>query len=203
MPFELPPLPFEPTALAPHMSSETLDFHHGKHHQAYVDKTNELAAEAGPGETSLVELIRTAKPGPLRSNAGQLWNDSFFWQCLTPDMAPPTGHLLSLIADRYGTAAELIGALSDEAAAHFGSGWVWLLLDNGALKIVSLHDGDTPVAHQGMVPLFALDVWEHAYYIDYRNVRPDYSAAVLGNLINWAFVAENLDGKGITRADQG
>lgn len=203
MPFELPPLPFAPTALAPHMSAETLDFHHGKHHQAYVDKTNELAAEAGLGEASLVELIRTAKPGPLRSNAGQLWNHSFFWQCLTPDMAQPTGHLLSLIADRYGTTAELIGALSDESVAHFGSGWVWLLLDSGALKIVSLHDGDTPVAHQGMVPLFALDVWEHAYYIDYRNVRPDYSAAVLGNLINWAFVAENLDGKGIARADQG
>ncbi len=203
MPFTLPPLPFDAAALAPHMSAETLDFHHGKHHQAYVDKTNELAAEAGLGKKSLVELIRAAKPGPLRSNAGQLWNHSFFWQCLSPDITPPTGQLLSLIADQYGTTAELLGALADEAAAHFGSGWVWLLLDKGALKIVSLHDGDTPVAHAGMAPLFGLDVWEHAYYIDYRNARPDYAAAVLGKLVNWAFVAENLDGNGIARADQG
>ncbi len=203
MPFKLPPLPFNRTALAPHMSAETLDFHHGKHQRAYVDKTNELAAEAGISEPSLVELIRMTKPGPLRSNAGQLWNHSFFWQCLSPDARPPSGHLASLIADGYGTTEELLGAIADQAAAHFGSGWIWLLLDKSALKIVSLHDGDTPVAHVGMLPLFALDVWEHAYYIDYRNARPDYAEAVLGHLVNWDFVAQNLDGKGVSRADQG
>ncbi len=202
MPFKLPPLPFARLALTPHMSAETLDFHHGKHHQAYVDKTNELAAEAGLGEQSLVELIRNTKPGALHSNAGQLWNHSFFWQCLAPDARPPSGQLAALIADGYGTSKELIGALADEAAAHFGSGWVWLVLERSALKIVSLHDGDTPVAHVGMVPLFALDVWEHAYYIDYRNARPDYTAAILGHLVNWAFIAKNLDGEGIARADQ-
>lgn len=203
MPFELPPLPYDPAALAPHMSSETLDFHHGKHHRAYVEKTNALLDEAGMGESSLVDLIRKANPGPLRSNAGQLWNHSFFWQCLSPERQTLSGNLLSLIASAYGTSDELTGALCDEAAAHFGSGWVWLLLDRGALRIVSLHDGDTPLAHEGMVPLLGLDVWEHAYYIDYRDARPAYAKAVLGQLVDWDFVARNLDGQGALRADQG
>lgn len=203
MPFELPPLPYDPAALAPHMSSETLDFHHGKHHRAYVEKTNALLDEAGMGESSLVDLIRKANPGPLRSNAGQLWNHSFFWQCLSPERQTLSGNLLSLIASAYGTSDELTGALCDEAAAHFGSGWVWLLLDRGALRIVSLHDGDTPLAHEGMVPLLGLDVWEHAYYIDYRDARPAYAKAVLGQLVDWDFVARNFDGQGALRADQG
>ena len=202
MPFHLPPLPFDRAALEPYMSTETLDFHHGKHHHAYVDKTNELVAEAGLDAMSLVEVIRNSQPGALRSNAGQLWNHSFFWQCLSPDPQQPTAGLAALIAKGHGTTDELLGALADEVTAHFGSGWVWLVLDRGDIRIVSLHDGDTPVAHEGMVPLFALDVWEHAYYLDYRNARPDYAKAVLGKLINWAFVAENLDGNGITRADQ-
>jgi Fe-Mn family superoxide dismutase len=202
MPFELPPLPFARTALAPHMSAETLDFHHGKHHQAYVDKTNELVAEAGLVGQSLVEVIRQSKLGALRSNAGQLWNHSFFWQCLSPEPQHPSAGLAALIAKGYGTTDELLGALADEAVAHFGSGWVWLVLDRGHLKIVVLHDGETPVAHAGMVPLFTLDLWEHAYYLDYRNARLDYATAVLGKLVNWAFVAQNLDGNGIARADQ-
>ena len=203
MPFELLPLPYDRTALAPHMSAETLDFHHGKHHQAYVDKTNELVAEAGLDEQLLVELIHTTKPGVLRNNAGQLWNHNFFWQCLSPDAQQPSGQLASLIASGFGSTEALLTAISDQAAAHFGSGWVWLLLEKGELRIAGLHDGDTPVAHDGMVPLFALDVWEHAYYIDYRNSRPDFAAAVLGNLVNWSFVAQNLDGNGISRGNQG
>ncbi len=202
MPFDLLPLPYDRTALAPHMSAETLDFHHGKHHQAYVDKTNELIAEAGLPASSLVELIRSAKPGPLRSNAGQLWNHNFFWQCLTPDAPQPSGKLAALIESGFGSTDALLKAISDQAAAHFGSGWVWLLLDGDALKVAALHDGDTPAAHQGMVPLFVLDVWEHAYYIDFRNARPDYTASVLNNLVNWAFVAQNLDGNGLARGDQ-
>jgi Fe-Mn family superoxide dismutase len=202
MPFHLPPLPFDRAALEPYMSTETLDFHHGKHHQAYVDKTNELIAEAGLEGQSLVEVIRQSKPGALRDNASQLWNHSFFWQCLSPEAQHPSAGLTALIAKGYGTTDELLGALADEAAAHFGSGWVWLVLDRGELKIVALHDGDTPVAHEGMVPLFVLDLWEHAYYLDYRNARPDYATAVLGKLVNWAFVAGNLDGNGIARADQ-
>ena len=203
MPFELPPLPFDRTALMPHMSAETLDFHHGKHHRAYVDKTNELAAEAGMEGKSLVEMIRAAKAGQLLSNAGQLWNHSFFWQCLSPAAELPSGRLAKLIEADFGSTDALLNALSEAAVAHFGSGWVWLLLDGDKLKIKALHDGDTPVAHEGMVPLLTLDLWEHAYYIDYRNARPDYAKAVLGKLLNWEFVAKNLDGKGVSRADQG
>jgi Fe-Mn family superoxide dismutase len=203
MPFTLPPLPFDRTALAPHMSAETLDYHHGKHHQAYVNKTNELAAEAGMEAKSLVEVIRAAKAGPLRNNAGQLWNHSFFWQCLTPAATPPSGRLAKLIEAEFDTTEALLEAMEKEAVAHFGSGWIWLLLDGGMLKIKALHDGDTPVAHDGMVPLLTLDLWEHAYYIDYRNARPNYAKTVLSKLINWDFAAQNLDGKGVSRADQG
>jgi len=203
MAFTLPPLPFSRDALAPHMSAETLDYHHGKHHQAYVDKTNELVGPAGLAAKSLVELIRAAKPGPLHNNASQLWNHSFFWLGLSPDAPPPSGQLATLIDSGFGSVDGLIKALAKEAVAHFGSGWVWLVLDKGALRIVPLHDGDTPAAHDGMVPLFTIDVWEHAYYIDYRNARPKFVEAVLGSLINWTFVATNLDGKGLSRADQG
>ena len=203
MPFMLPPLPYESTALAPHMSTETLDFHHGKHHKAYVDKTNELVDEAGLGGKLLVDVIRAAKPGPLRNNASQVWNHSFFWQCLSADSPAPSGHLAALIASGFGSTDALLKAFAKEAIAHFGSGWAWLVLENGALRIISLHDGDTPVLHAGMVPLFTLDVWEHAYYIDYRNARPGYVEAVLDHLVNWAFVATNLDGDGVLRADQG
>jgi superoxide dismutase, Fe-Mn family len=202
MPFHLPPLPFDRAALEPHISAETLDFHHGKHHRAYVDKTNELVADAGLEGQSLVEVIRNSPPGPLRNNAGQLWNHSFFWQCLTPEPQRPSAGLAAMIAKDFGTTAELLGALADEAAAHFGSGWIWLVLERGELRIVALHDGDTPLAHKGIVPLFVLDVWEHAYYLDYRSDRTDYAKTVLGKLVNWAFVAGNLDGNAITRADQ-
>lgn len=202
MPFKLPPLPFDRAALEPHMSAETLDFHHGKHHRAYVDKTNQLVAEAGLEGQSLVDVIVNSPPGALRSNAGQVWNHSFFWQCLSPESEPPSGRLASLISKGYGTSIELLGALTNEATAHFGSGWVWLVLDKGNLRIQSLHDGDTPAAHKEMVPLLGLDVWEHAYYLDYRSARSDYAKTLLGKLVNWAFVARNLDGDGIARADQ-
>jgi len=202
MAFILPPLPFARDALAPHMSGETLDYHHGKHHKAYVDKTNELAGPAGLGEASLLDVIRASKPGPLRNNAAQLWNHSFFWLGLSADAPPPSGQLAALIDSGFGSVDALIKELAKEAVAHFGSGWAWLVLDGGALKITSLHDGDTPAAHDGLVPLFTLDVWEHAYYIDYRNARPKFVEAVLGSLINWSFVESNLDGKGLARADQ-
>lgn len=202
MPFDLLPLPYDRTALVPHMSAETLDFHHGKHHRAYVEKTNELVAAAGSAPSSLVKLIRTSKPGPLRNNAGQLWNHNFFWQCLSPDARQPSDKLAALIDGGFGSTQAMLKEISDQAASHFGSGWVWLLLDKGALKVKALHDGDTPAAHDGMVPLFVLDVWEHAYYIDFRSARPDYTAAVLHNLVDWNFVERNLDGEGLARGDQ-
>ncbi len=204
MPFVLPDLPYARDALAPHISAETLDFHHGKHHQAYVNKTNELVVAKGLGGMSLVELIRHhQEPGdkPLFNNAAQLWNHSFFWQCLSPTKQAPAGKLAEMITRDFGSSDAMLKKLAAEAVGHFASGWAWLVLDGQTLKITSLHDADTPVAHD-MVPLFTLDVWEHAYYIDYRNARPKFAEAVLANIVNWDFVAQNLDGKGVSRADQ-
>ncbi len=204
MPFTLPPLPYARDALAPVMSGETLDYHHGKHHQAYVTKTNELVAARGLGGMSLVELIRHHQdPGdkPLFNNAAQIWNHSFFWQCLSPVKQQPTGKLAEMIVRDFGSVGDFTKKFAAEAVAHFGSGWAWLVLDAGKLKITSLHDADTPVAHD-MAPLMTLDVWEHAYYVDYRNARPKFADAVLGGLVNWEFVAQNLDGRGSSRADQ-
>ena len=206
MPFVLPDLPYPRDALAPHMSAETLEFHHGKHHAAYVKKTNALAAEKGI-DGSLIDVVRAAKTRGERglfNNSAQLWNHSFYWQCLAPaeQKQQPSGKLKALIDEGFGGTEPLLKALSEEAVNHFSNGWAWLVLDRDSLRIVSLHDADTPLVHEGMVPLFTLDVWEHAYYIDYRNERPRFADSVLGNIVNWEFVAENLDGKGASRADQ-
>lgn len=207
MPFQLPELPYAKDALAPHMSAETLEFHHGKHHRAYVAKTNELIeADQELSGSSLARVIREANrtgQAKLFNNAAQLWNHSFFWQCLAPAQGQrPGGKLGHLIDDAFGNADAMLDQLQEEAVNHFASGWAWLVLDRGALRITSLHDADTPLVHEGMVPLFTLDVWEHAYYIDYRNERPKFAGAVLKNIVNWDFVAENLDGRGEARADQ-
>lgn len=202
MPFVLPELPFSTDVLSPHMSAETLDYHHGRHHRAYVEKTNELIAKRGGKGGSLVELIRDEKSGPLFDNAAQLWNHSFFWQCLTPGGGRPTGNLAARIEADLGGYDQFIADFSREAKAHFGSGWAWLVEIGGKLRITSYHDADSPVAHTGVAPLFTLDLWEHAYYVDYRNARPSYIEAVLKNLGNWEFVGKNLDGKGADRADQ-
>ena len=207
MPFLLPELPYAKDALAPHMSAETLDFHHGKHHQAYVTKTNELIEpDDALRDSSLSRVIREAQragDAKLFNNSAQLWNHSFFWQCLAPAKGQrPDGKLAKLIEDGFGNPETLLTKLHEEAVNHFGSGWAWLVLDRGTLRVTSLHDADTPLVHEGMVPLFTLDVWEHAYYIDYRNERPKFATAVLSNIVNWDFVAQNLDGRGESRADQ-
>lgn len=207
MALQLLDLPFGRDALGPHISAETLDFHHGKHHRAYVEKTNELVAQsAGLAGASLVELIGAAKAqgnSKLFNNAAQQWNHNFFWQCLAPPAGQrPSGRLASLIDQCFGSAGALLEQLAAEAVNHFASGWAWLLLERGELRIASLHDADTPLVHDGMAPLLTLDLWEHAYYIDYRHQRPKYAAEVLGNIVNWEFVAANLDGQGAARADQ-
>ena len=207
MPFSLPDLPYAKDALDPVMSAETLEFHHGKHHKAYVDKTNELVGkDESLSGASLARVIRSAKregQSKLFNNSAQLWNHSFFWQCLAPaEGRKPEGKLLKLIEDGFGSTDAMLGKLHEEAVTHFASGWAWLVLDRGTLRITSLHDADTPVAYEGMAPLFTLDVWEHAYYIDYRNARPKFAEEVLSKIVNWDFVAENLDGRGIDRADQ-
>ena len=207
MAFILPKLPYSEDALAPHMSAETLQYHYGKHHKAYVNKTNELIqSEASLSGASLLQVVKEANRAgnnKLFNNSAQLWNHSFFWQCLAPAQGQkPSGKLAHLIDDGFGNADNMLAKLKEEAVNHFASGWAWLVLDRGALRITSLHDADTPIVHEGMVPLFTLDVWEHAYYIDYRNERPKFADAVLSNIVNWDFVAENLDGRGLERANQ-
>jgi superoxide dismutase, Fe-Mn family len=205
MPFQLPELPYPKDALAPVMSAETLDFHHGKHHEAYVTKTNALIGEKRI-EGSLVEVVRAARDRGERklfNQAAQLWNHSFFWQCLAPaEGQQPDGKLRELIEESFGSTEAMLKKLQEEAVNHFSNGWAWLILNRGKLEISSLHDADTPLAYDGMQPLFTLDLWEHAYYIDYRNERPKYASEVLGKIVNWEFVARNLDGKGEERADQ-
>jgi Fe-Mn family superoxide dismutase len=207
MTFQLPELPYARDALAPVMSAETLEFHHGKHHRAYVTKTNELLqAERDLEGASLLQVVKDAKRtgnNKLFNNSAQLWNHSFFWQCLAPSEGQqPSGELARLIEEGFGNPDALLQKLQEEAVNHFSNGWAWLLLDRGSLRVTSLHDADTPIVHEGMVPLFTLDVWEHAYYIDYRNERPRFAQSVLSSIVNWEFVAQNLDGKGFDRANQ-
>jgi len=206
MPFTLPELPYAKDALGEFMSAETLTFHHHKHHNAYVVRTNELIAEKGLDGRSLVDVIRHAKgagENVLYNQSAQIWNHTFYWNCLAPaEGQRPTGRLAQLIEEGFGSSENLLAALKKEAVSHFSNGWAWLVLDRDQLKVTSLHDADTPVAYEGMKPLFTLDVWEHAYYIDYRNVRADFAEKVLGNIVNWDFVAQNLDGNGEGRADQ-
>ena len=207
MAFQLPDLPYAKDALAPHMSAETLEFHWGKHHRAYFTKTNELIAERQElGGASLVDVARRARQEgdtKLFNNSAQASNHSFFWQCLAPaEGRKPDGRLAQLIEQSFGGVDALLEKLGEEAVNHFSNGWAWLVLDRDQLKVTSLHDSDTPLVHEGMVPLFTLDVWEHAYYIDYRNERPRFVTSVLSNIVNWDFVAQNLDGRGAERADQ-
>ena len=205
MAFTLPDLPYAKDALQPHMSAETFDYHWGKHHKAYVDKTNGMLGEKGLEGASLIEVIKAAKERGdkgLFNNSAQIWNHSFFWQCLAPQgSTSPSGRLKDMIDSDFGGHQQLLEKLATESANHFASGWGWLTLNNGKLEVTSLHDADTPVAH-GMTPLLTIDVWEHAYYIDYRNERPRFLKSVLENIINWDFVGQNLDGKGLDRADQ-
>ena len=205
MAFTLPDLPYPKDALQPHMSAETFDYHWGKHHKAYVDKTNGFLTEKGLEGASLLQVIQKATEAgdkPLFNNSAQIWNHSFFWQCLAPQgSTSPSGQLKDRIDSDFGGHEALLEKLAASSANHFGSGWGWLILNNGKLEITALHDADTPVAH-GMTPLLTVDVWEHAYYIDYRNERPRFVKSVLENIINWDFVGQNLDGNGVSRADQ-
>ena len=207
MAFKLPDLPYSKDALAPHISAETMEFHYGKHHAAYVKKTNGFIEDDRSLQgKSLSEVIRSAKmegDSKLFNNSAQIWNHSFFWQCLAPaEGQKPEGRLQRMIEESFGDSQTMLEKLEQEAVNHFSNGWAWLVLDRDSLKVTSLHDADTPLVHEGMQPLFTLDVWEHAYYIDYRNERPKFVSQVLSNIINWEFVAQNLDGGGDSRADQ-
>ena len=194
MSLELPALPFAKDALAPHMSAETLDFHHGKHHNAYVTKGNELLADAGLSADNLEDLVKEAKKtgGALFNNVGEHYNHSFFWSCLSPNGGgAPTGDIAARIDADFGSYDDFKKEFVAGGVGQFGSGWVWLAADGGKLKIVKTANADTPLT-DGMTPILVCDVWEHAYYLDFQNRRPDFLGSFLDNLVNWDFANENL-----------
>jgi Fe-Mn family superoxide dismutase len=196
MSIKLPKLPYDKNALEPHVSAETMELHHGKHHKAYVDKTNKLISGTPMDELDLVEIIRQARQRTnteLLDNAQQAWNHTFLWHSMTPDGPQrPQGRIAELIKESFGDVAAFRKEFKESATAQFGSGWTWLALDGAKLRIFSTGNADSP-AGTARVPLLTLDVWEHAYYVDYRNERPRYIEAFLKNLINWKFAAANLD----------
>jgi superoxide dismutase, Fe-Mn family len=192
MAFELPPLPYPKDALAPHMSERTLDFHHGKHHATYVTNLNGLVEGSERANQSLEEIILGADAGPLFNNAAQVWNHTFFWNCMTPGGGgDPDGDLRSAIESAFGSIDDFKQTFTDKAKTLFGSGWTWLVQGDSGLEILQTKDADLPLKH-GQTALLTLDVWEHAYYLDYQNARPAYIETWLGNLVNWEFAAENL-----------
>ena len=193
MAIELIDLPYEPTALEPAISAETLSFHHGKHHKAYIDKTNALAEPKGLGDQPLEAIIRAARGSDqgLFNNAAQSWNHGFYWHSLCSQETSPSEELTSMISDAFGSIDEVKTKLQERGAGHFASGWVWLAEQGGKLSIEETHDGDT-LADLDFNPLLTVDVWEHAYYLDHQNARPKYLEAVVGGRLNWAFASENL-----------
>jgi len=193
MPFELPPLPYARNALAPHISEETLDYHYGKHHNTYVTNLNNLITGTAFENASLEDIINKAD-GPLFNNAAQVWNHTFYWNSLSPaGGGEPTGALLTAINTTFGSFETFRQKFSASAAGNFGSGWTWLVQDsNGALSIVNTANAGNPMT-SGLTPLLTCDVWEHAYYIDYRNARPAYVES-FWKLANWSFAAANFSG---------
>ncbi len=192
MPFQLPPLPWSKDALAPAISPETLDFHYGKHHQAYVTNLNKLTEGKPEANQPLEQIIMAAPPGGLFNNAAQIWNHTFYWSSMKPNGGgKPTGALLELVNRDFGSTENLLQQLGEAAKTQFGSGWAWLVQDAGKLKVTATANADLPMKH-GQNALLTCDVWEHAYYIDYRNARPNYVDAFLKNLLNWDFAAKNL-----------
>jgi superoxide dismutase, Fe-Mn family len=193
MALTLPPLPYPEDALAPHMSAETLSFHHGKHHKKYVETANKLIAGTEFERLPAEEIIRRAT-GKIFNNVAQAWNHDFFWQCLTPNARPAGDALGKALSKRFGSLDEFKSSFTKTAVETFGSGWAWLVQDgDGSLQIVSTSNADTPV-RTGQRPLLTCDVWEHAYYIDYRNERPKFLEH-FWQIVNWDFVARNLEAR--------
>ncbi len=194
MPFTLPPLPWAKDALAPLISAETLDYHYGKHHQAYVTNLNKLLEGKPEAGKSLEEVIRGAGEGGVFNNAAQVWNHTFYWHSMRPaGGAGPGGALLAALQRDFGSVDAFKQQFKEAATTQFGSGWAWLVLDGGKLKVTKTANADLPMRH-GQKALLTCDVWEHAYYIDFRNARPNYVDAFLNHLINWDFAAQNLAG---------
>ena len=192
MPIELPALPYAQDALEPHISKETLEFHYGKHHNTYVVKLNGLIDGTPDADKSLEEIVQNSSGGVF-NNAAQIWNHTFYWHCLSPNGGgEPAGAVADAINGAFGSFAEFKSKFTDSAVNNFGSGWTWLVKNaDGSLAIVNTSNAATPLTDEGVTPLLTVDVWEHAYYIDYRNARPNYMEA-FWNLVNWEFVAANM-----------
>jgi superoxide dismutase, Fe-Mn family len=192
MAFELPALPYAKNALEPHISAETLEYHYGKHHATYVTKLNGLVEGTEMASKSLEEIVKSSEGGVF-NNAAQIWNHTFYWNCLSPNGGgEPTGALADAIKAKWGSFADFKAALNDKAVNNFGSSWTWLVKTaSGSLDIVNTSNAGTPLTEKGVTPLLTGDLWEHAYYIDYRNMRPKYLEGFWA-LVNWEFAAANF-----------
>lgn len=191
MAFTLPPLPYDKNALAPHISAETLEYHHGKHHAAYVNNLNKLIEGKPEASLSLEEIIKSSEGGVF-NNAAQIWNHTFYWSSMKPNGGGlPTGDLAQAITRDFGSFEKFSEELTNAAVTQFGSGWAWLVVADGKLSVTKTPNADLPMKH-GQTALLTIDVWEHAYYIDYRNLRPKYAETFLKSLANWDFASENL-----------
>ncbi len=190
MAFELPPLPYAQDALAPHISAETLEYHYGKHHQTYVTNLNKLTNDNADGK-SLEEVILDSDGG-LFNNSAQVWNHTFYWNSMAPDGGgAPTGEVADAINSAFGSYDDFASKFAEAATTQFGSGWAWLVDAGSGLEIMKTANADLPMKHNAKA-LLTIDVWEHAYYIDFRNARPNYISTFLDSLVNWDFVAQNL-----------
>ena len=191
MAFELPALPYEKNALEPHISAETLEFHYGKHHATYVTKLNGLVEGTDMADMSLEDIVKNSDGGVF-NNAAQIWNHTFYWNSLSPNGGgEPTGELADAINAKWGSFEAFKAAFNDKAVNNFGSSWTWLVKTAEGLDIVNTSNAATPLTEEGVTPLMTVDLWEHAYYIDYRNLRPKYMEGFWA-LINWEFAAANF-----------
>ena len=193
--FILPKLPYDYSALEPTLSADTLHTHHDKHHQAYVEKTNALAEAAGLDGRPLEEVVREASrkgDKTLFNNAAQAWNHAFFWQCMAPRAPAPSAAFKTAIDQAFGSLDAFKDAFAAEGVNHFGSGWVWLVTGPEGLKVISTHDADDTLVKDGLYPLLVCDLWEHAYYLDYKNDRKGFLIAWLDKAANWAFAEQQL-----------
>jgi len=204
-PFELPPLPWDESALAPTISARTISLHYGKHHRAYVEKLNELVAGTRfadmPLEHVIASTVGSEESRKIFNNAAQAWNHAFFWNCLKPGAGKPPRSIEKRLEDGFGGIEKFNEEFSNAAIECFGSGWAWLVDRNGKLEVIATSNAGTPIT-MGASPILAIDVWEHAYYLDYENRRPEFVKAVVANLLNWSFAEEQLDKakSGIRRA---
>ena len=194
MAFQLIPLPYDDNALDPAISAETLSYHYGKHHQAYIDKMNAAIDGTDHADQPMEAIIAAARGSNqgLFNNAAQSWNHAFYWHSMTGESTAPSGGLAAKIDEAFGSLDALKDELKSSGAGHFASGWVWLAEKDGKLSIEETHDGDT-LADSDFNPLLTIDVWEHAYYLDHQNKRPAYLDAVVDEKLNWAFASENLE----------